>query len=41
MNLLGFRVEQGQNWTMILAQLIIFATGAGAVWGLDSLWGLF
>ena len=36
-----FRVEQGQNWTMILAQLIIFATGAGAVWGLDSILGLF
>ena len=36
-----FRVEQGQNWTMILAQLIIFATGAGAVWGFDSLMGLF
>ena len=36
-----FRVEQGQNWTMIVAQLIIFATGAGAVWSLDSILGLF
>jgi thiosulfate dehydrogenase [quinone] large subunit len=37
----SFRVEQGQNWVMIVAQLVIFATGAGAVWSLDSLLGLF
>jgi thiosulfate dehydrogenase [quinone] large subunit len=36
-----FRVEQGQNWTMIVAELVILATGAGAVWSLDSLLGLF
>ena len=35
-----FRVEQGQNWNMIVAELIILATGAGAVWSLDSLFGL-
>jgi thiosulfate dehydrogenase [quinone] large subunit len=32
-----FRVEQGQNWTMIVGELVVFATGAGAVWSLDSL----
>ncbi|NIS81803.1 MAG: DoxX family membrane protein [Anaerolineales bacterium] len=36
-----FRVEQGQNWTMIVAELVLLATGAGAVWSLDSLLGLF
>ncbi|MFQ5792792.1 MAG: TQO small subunit DoxD, partial [Acidobacteriota bacterium] len=36
-----FRVEQGQNWVMIVAQLVLFATGAGAIWSLDSLLGLF
>jgi thiosulfate dehydrogenase [quinone] large subunit len=36
-----FRVEQGQNWNMILAELIVLATGAGAVWSVDSLLGLF
>ena len=36
-----FRVEQGQNWTMILSQLVIFAAGAWGVWSLDGLLGLF
>jgi thiosulfate dehydrogenase [quinone] large subunit len=36
-----FRVEQGQNWTMLIAQVVLFATGAGAVWGIDGLVGLF
>lgn len=36
-----FRVEQGQNWTMILAELVILAVGAGAVWSVDSLLGMF
>jgi thiosulfate dehydrogenase [quinone] large subunit len=36
-----FRVEQGQNWTMIVAEIVILATGAGAVWGLDGILGLF
>lgn len=36
-----FRVEQGQNWTMIVAEFVIFAMGAGSVWSLDSLLGLF
>ncbi len=36
-----FRVEQGQNWTMIVAEVVLFATGAGAVWSLDALLGIF
>lgn len=36
-----FRVEQGQNWSMILAELLIIALGAGAAWSLDSLLGIF
>ena len=31
-----FRVEQGQNWSMILAEVLIIAIGAGAVWSVDS-----
>lgn len=36
-----FRVEQGQNWTMIVAEVVIFAVGAGAVWSVDSALGWF
>jgi thiosulfate dehydrogenase [quinone] large subunit len=36
-----FRVEQGQNWSMIVAELVIIAVGAGAVWSLDNLLGVF
>ena len=36
-----FRVEQGQNWNMILVQLVIFASGAWGTWSLDGLLGLF
>ena len=36
-----FRVEQGQNWTMIVGELVVLATGAGAVWSLDRALGLF
>lgn len=35
-----FRVEQGQNWTMIVAELVILAVGAGAVWSIDNLLGI-
>jgi thiosulfate dehydrogenase [quinone] large subunit len=35
-----FRVEQGQNWSMILAELLIIAIGAGAVWSVDNLVGI-
>ena len=36
-----FRVEQGQNWVMILAELVIFFGGAWSVWSVDSALGLF
>jgi thiosulfate dehydrogenase [quinone] large subunit len=36
-----FHAEQGQNWTMIVAELVILTTGAGSVWSIDSLLGLF
>ncbi len=35
-----FRVEQGQNWVMIVAEVVILGTAAWAVWSLDSLLGL-
>lgn len=35
-----FRVEQGQNWNMILGEVVVIATGAGAVWSVDSLLGI-
>jgi thiosulfate dehydrogenase [quinone] large subunit len=36
-----FRVEQGQNWSMIVAEVVILAVGAGAVWSIDSFLGIF
>ncbi len=36
-----YQCEQGQNLMMIASELVIFATGAWAVWSLDSLLGLF
>ena len=36
-----FRVEQGQNWSMILIEFLIFVSGAWSVWSLDGLLGLF
>jgi thiosulfate dehydrogenase [quinone] large subunit len=36
-----FRVEQGQNWSMIIAEVLIIALGAGAAWSLDGLLGIF
>jgi thiosulfate dehydrogenase [quinone] large subunit len=36
-----FRVDQGQNFVMIVAEVVIFFAGAGAVWSLDNLLGLF
>jgi thiosulfate dehydrogenase [quinone] large subunit len=37
----GYQCEQGQNLMMIAAEIVIFFMGAGAVWSLDSLLGLF
>jgi thiosulfate dehydrogenase [quinone] large subunit len=36
-----FRVDQGQNFVMIVAEIVIFFAGAGAVWSLDNLLGIF
>lgn len=36
-----FRVDQGQNFVMIVAEIVIFFAGAGAVWSLDKLLGIF
>jgi thiosulfate dehydrogenase [quinone] large subunit len=36
-----YQCEQGQNLMMISSEIVIFATGAWAVWSLDSLLGLF
>lgn len=36
-----FRVDQGQNFVMIVAEIVIFFAGAGAVWSIDSLLGIF
>lgn len=37
----GFECEQGQNLTMIAAQVIIFMLGAWSVWSLDAAFSLF
>jgi thiosulfate dehydrogenase [quinone] large subunit len=36
-----FRVDQGQNFVMIVAELVILFAGSWAVWSLDSALGLF
>jgi thiosulfate dehydrogenase [quinone] large subunit len=36
-----FECEQGQNLTMIAAQVVIFMLAAGSVWSLDGVLGLF
>ncbi|MGB7096056.1 MAG: hypothetical protein WBD62_15540, partial [Anaerolineales bacterium] len=33
--------EQGQNWNMLIAEVVLFATAAGCTWSLDSLLGIF
>jgi thiosulfate dehydrogenase (quinone) large subunit len=37
----AYQCEQGQNWNMIIAEIVLLALGAGSVWSLDSLLGLF
>lgn len=36
-----FRVDQGQNFVMIVSEIVILFAGAGLVWSLDSLLGLY
>lgn len=37
----SYQCEQGQNWNMIVAQVVLLLTGAWSVWSLDSVLGLF
>lgn len=37
----AYQCEQGQNWNMLIAQLVLLVTGAWQVWSLDSVLGLF
>ena len=33
--------EQGQNWNMLIAEVVLLATAAGCTWSLDQLLGIF
>ena len=37
----SYQCEQGQNWNMIVAEVVLLFTGAWSVWSLDSVLGLF
>jgi len=37
----AWQCEQGQNWNMIVAQVVMLFTAAWSVWSLDHLLGLF
>jgi thiosulfate dehydrogenase (quinone) large subunit len=37
----AYQCEQGQNFVMIASQVVLFFLGAGAVWSLDALIGIF
>ena len=37
----SYQCEQGQNWNMIIAEVVLLATTAWQVWSLDSVLGLF
>jgi thiosulfate dehydrogenase [quinone] large subunit len=37
----AYQCEQGQNWNMIVGELVALATISWAVWSVDSLLGLF
>ena len=36
-----YQCEQGQNWNMLIAEVVLFATAAGCTWSLDHLLGIF
>lgn len=36
-----YQCEQGQNWNMLVAEVVLFATAAGCTWSLDHLLGIF
>lgn len=37
----AYQCEQGQNWNMIVPQIVLLALGAWQTWSLDSVLGLF
>jgi thiosulfate dehydrogenase [quinone] large subunit len=37
----AYLCEQGQNYNMIITQVALLALGAGAIWSLDAMLGLF
>ena len=37
----GYQREQGQNWNMLVAEVVLFATAAGCTWSLDHLLCIF
>jgi thiosulfate dehydrogenase [quinone] large subunit len=39
----AYQCEQGQNWTMIVAELVLFAllSASGCTWSLDRILGMF
>jgi uncharacterized membrane protein YphA (DoxX/SURF4 family) len=36
-----YQCEQGQNWNMLIAEVVLLATAAGCTWSLDALLGIF
>lgn len=36
-----YQCEQGQNYTMIIAEVVLFFTAAGCTWSIDHLVGIF
>jgi thiosulfate dehydrogenase [quinone] large subunit len=37
----AYQCEQGQNWNMLITQLVLLMLQAGSAWSLDSVLGLF
>ena len=37
----AYQCEQGQNYNMLIAEVVLFFTAAGCTWSLDSLLGIF
>ena len=37
----AYQCEQGQNWNMLVAEVVLLFTAAGCTWSLDSLLGIF
>ncbi len=37
----AYQCEQGQNWNMIVSEIVLLVLGSWSVWSLDSLLGLF